>query len=137
MLSLRPGTARAAHAGDGERRIGKQTGLQQRNERQQDARGIAARAGDEPCCLDLIRTHLRKRVNSLVEQLGSRVRMAVKLLIQRGAAQTEVGAEVNDLQAEFEQRFRILRGHTMRHGEEGDFGSRSFERIRIRSREGE
>ena len=50
--------------------------------------------------------------------------MVVKLLIDRGAAEPEVGAEVDHHAAGRELRHRELRGDTVRQGEEDDVGLR-------------
>ena len=130
-------TAGTAHAGDGEWRIGQQVGLQQRNQGQQNAGGIAARAGDEPRGLDVVRTDFREGIDGFVEQLGCDVGVAVEFLIQRSAPQPEVGAEIDHAQAEFEQRLRVFGGNAVRQRQEGDFGTSVLQGVRVRRGEGQ
>ena len=130
-------TTRAAHARDAQRRIGQQTGLQQRNQRHDDARGVTARARDESRALDFVRTGLWQRVNGLREQFGRGMRVSVKLFIQRRAAQAEIGTQIDHFDAQLQQRLRVFDRHTVRQSQKRDLRACGLQSGRIRRGERE
>ena len=119
-LGLAP---RAAHAAEriGDDAVGlDQARLQQRNQRQQDAGGIASGGGHEHRFLDLRAIDLRQAVDRGFQQLRRRMVVRVELLVNSGALDAEIGAEIDDLAAGLQQGNGELRGDAVRQGQEND-----------------
>ena len=112
--------ARAAHAAE---RIGNDAGRldqlrhQQRNQRQQDARRVTARGGNEHRFLDFIAVNFRQTINRLVQQIRRGMVVPVKFLVHRRAPEPEIGAEVNHDAARVEQRHGVFRRDAVRQRE--------------------
>ena len=95
-------------------------GLQQRDERQQNAGGITARRGDEGGVLDLRAVDFGQAIDRLFEQLGRGMVVPVKFLVSGGVLEPEIGAQINDLATQIEQGRGKFRRDAVRQGQEND-----------------
>jgi hypothetical protein len=87
------GTTGAAHAGDVDGLIEvDERGPEEREEGEEDAGGVATRAGDEACGLDFLGADFWKRVDGFGEEFGVRVGVIVELGVGFGRTEAEVGA---------------------------------------------
>src|SRR5688572_28892097 len=76
---LAPCPAHAAHARYRDRRLGKQPGAQERQQRNEYARGVAAWTGDQSRLPDLVCPQLRQSIDRLLHKLRRRMLLIVKL----------------------------------------------------------
>ena len=83
--------------------IGDQFGARERSEREQRRRRIAAWIGHQVCPREHVPVELGQPVDGIVEQLRREV-LAVPLAVDRGIAQAEVRAQVDDPHLPLEQR---------------------------------
>ena len=72
-------------------------GLEQRDQRQLRAGGVAARIGDQPRLLDLAPIDLDEAVDRLLLQLGRVMLVAVPLRVGRRIGEPEVGRQIDHL----------------------------------------
>ena len=91
---------------------------QERQHRQQDARGITPRRRDQHRSLDLAPVNLRQSIHTLRQQLRRRMIVTVKFLVTLRALQPEIRAQINHHAARVDQRHRELRRHAMRQRQE-------------------
>jgi hypothetical protein len=124
-----------AHAGDCDGVRAEKVGLQQRNQGQKDARGITTWAGDDPRRFNLVCPNFRQRINSLGKKLGRRVLVRIILLINGGIPQPKIGTEIDDLQAQFQKRSRILDRNSMWKREKGNLCTSRLDGLGIRRSE--
>ena len=95
-MSFRPAPETPGHGvGDDSGRLHEAAGEQGR-QREVDRGRVATRIGDVPRRRDLRAVELDHAVGEGVEQLRSRVRRSVPLLVDR-AGNPEVGAEIDDV----------------------------------------
>src|SRR6185503_5218138 len=113
-LGLAP---RAAHPAEG---IGDdpcgfdEPSAKQRQDRHQNARRIATGRSDEPRLPNVSAMELRKAVDRLLQEFGSRMLVAVEFLVGRGTLETEVGTEIDDDATGLQQGHGKLSGHAVR-----------------------
>ena len=132
------GTAGTAHARDVDGLIEvDERGFEEGNEGQEDAGGVAARAGDEARGLDCFGADFWKRVDGFGEEFGVRVGVIVELGVGFGRTEAEVGAEVDDAEALVEEGFGKGSGDAVREREESDLGAGLFDEFDIGLDEGE
>ena len=102
------------------------------SKRQQDARRITTRRGDQARGLDFLRADFRQAVNRLRQQIRRRMRVTVEFLIDRRVAQAEIRAQVDHLQAALQQGAGDFRRHAVRQREKRRLRSGRRDRVRIR-----
>ena len=114
-LASRP--AHAAHGIRDDPRGTDQPGLQQRQGWNQDAGRIAAGRCHERGVADPVAIYLGQSVDGFREELGGGVIVGVEFLVHRGAAETEIRAEINNNLAGGGQRNGELRRDPVGQGE--------------------
>ena len=105
--------------------------LEQGNERQKNAGGIAAGRSHNASPGNLLPAPLRQAVHGFLHQGRIRVGVPVILFVHLRAVQTEIRAQVNHAHAPVHQAAGIGSSHAMRQGQKSDLRPSSGNRLHI------
>ena len=111
---LPSGSADTGRRVDDDARSGYESVLQERSEREDRGRGIAAGVRDLRGRGDRVAVRLRQSVRPVTELVGMRVRIAVPLRVERGVVEPPVRREVDDLDPPAGERRAMSRRRAVR-----------------------
>jgi len=99
-----------------------QSGFEQRKDRQDDAGRIAAGRRDEQGFFDMVPVKFGQAINGFFQEIRRGMIVGVKLLVDFGAFEPEIGAEVDDDANSVDERHGVFGGDAMGLGEEDGVG---------------
>ena len=108
---------------------------QQRQQGQENARGVTPWRSDQLRPANLIPIHLRQPINRARQQIRPRVHGIVKFLVNFPIPQPEVRTEIDHHHASRQQGLGVFNRHAMRHGQECHFRPGRDHRGHIRRHE--
>ena len=98
--------------------------LQQRIERENDARRVTPRRGHELRTRDLLPVNLRQAIHTQRRQLRRVMHLAVKFVIDRHVLDPKIRTQIDDPQPRGDERLRVFRSHPMRQREKDKLRAR-------------
>lgn len=134
---LASGTRDAAHAEDADALGLDEASLEEREEGQQHAGGVASGSRDQSGAADGVGIDFRETVDRLCEEVGCRVGVVVEFLVGGRVIEAEIGAQVDDAETAVEQGGGVFVGDAVGEGEEGGIGSSGGDGIGVGGDEGE